>query len=63
MVAIIGDSILNGIERSSFKVRVKKHPRAKTEDICDHLKPEIRKKSDLVIIHAGTYDLANNSKS
>ena len=29
----------------------------------DHSKPEIRKKPDIVIIHAGTNDLINNSKS
>ena len=66
-VAIIGDSILNGIDQcglsnESFKVRVKNHPGVTTEDICDHLKPEIRKKSDVVIIHTATNDLTNNSK-
>ena len=43
-VAIIGDSILkgsdqHGLSNESFKVRVKNHPGATTEDICDHLKP------------------------
>ena len=52
-----------GLSNESFKVRVKNHPRATTEDICDHLKSEIRKKADVVIIHAGTNDLTNNSKS
>ena len=47
----------------SFKVRVKNHPGATTEDICDHLKPEIRNKPDAVIIHAGTNDVTDNSKS
>ena len=68
MVAIISDSILNGIDQhglsnESFNVRVKNHPGATTEDICNHLKPEIRKKPDIITIHAGTNDLANNSKS
>ena len=45
-IAIIGDSILKGIDQhglsnESFKVRVKNHPGATTEDICDHVKPEI----------------------
>ena len=67
-LSIIGDSILNGIDQQnlsngSFKVRVKNHPGATTEDICGHLKPEIRKKPEIVIIHAGTNDLTNNSKS
>ena len=58
VVVIIGDSISNGIEQhglsnESFKVRVKNYPGAATEDICDHLKPEIWKKPDAVIIHVG----------
>ena len=53
----------HGLSNESFKIRVKNHPGATTEDICDHLKPEIRKKRDVVIIHAGTNDLTNNSKS
>ena len=32
------------------------------EKICDHLKPEIRKKPDVVIIHDGTNGLTNNRK-
>ena len=43
-VAIIGHSVLNGIDQhglsnESFKVRVKNYPEATTEGICDHLKP------------------------
>ena len=53
----------HGLSNESFKVRVKNHPGATAEDICDHLKSEIRKKPDVVIIHAGTNDLTNNSKS
>ena len=42
----MGDSILNGVDQHDssyepFNVRVKNHPRATTDDICDHLKPEI----------------------
>ena len=67
-VAIIGDSTLSGIDQHSlsivsFKVRFKNNSGARAEDICNHLKPEIRKKSDLVIIHTGTNDLTSNSKS
>ena len=67
-VAIIGYSILSGIDqyglsKNSFKVRVKNHPGLTAEDICDHLKPEIRDKPDAVIIHAVTNDLKSNTKS
>ena len=45
-VPIIGDSILNGINihgwlSEYFKVIVKNHPGATTENIGNHLKPEI----------------------
>ena len=67
-VVIIDDLILNGIDEhgssnQSFKVRIKNHPGATAEDIYNHLKSEIRKKPDVVIIHVGTNDLANNSIS
>ena len=46
-VIIIGDSMLNGIN----------------EDICDFIKPEVRKKPNIIIVHAGTNDITNNTKS
>ena len=68
MVAIIGDSILNGIDQhgllnESFKVRFKNHLGTTTEDICDHLKPEIQKKLDTLYTLRQTIDLTNNSKT
>ena len=59
---------MNGINQHSlskecFKLRVKIHPGAIAEDIWDHLMPETWKKPDVVIIHAGTYDLTSNTKS
>ena len=45
-----------------MKVRVKNHPGATAEDICNHLKPEIQKKPGVVIIHTGENDLTINSK-
>ena len=50
-----------GLSNESFKVRVKNHPGA-TTDICDHLKIEMRKKPDIVIIHTRTSDLTSNTK-
>ena len=52
------DSILDDIDQygllnESFKVRVKNHPGATAKDICNHLKPETRKKPDVVVIYAG----------
>ena len=51
----MGDSILDDIDQygllnESFKARVKNHPGATAKDIGNHLKPEIRKKPDVVVI-------------
>ena len=51
----MGDSILDDIDQydllnESFKVRVKNHPEATAKDICNHLKPEIRNKPNVVVI-------------
>ena len=35
-------------------------PRYKTEDIKDHIKPILRKKTDAIIIHSETNDVTNN---
>ena len=60
--------MLNGINEEGlsddrFKVNVKNHLGATTEDICDFIKPEVRKKPDIIIVHAGTNDITNNTKS
>ena len=67
-VIIIGDSMLNGINEEGlsddrFQVKVKNHSGATTEDICDFIKPDVRKKPDIIIVHAGTNDITNNIKS
>ena len=67
-VTIIGASILNSIDKhglsnESFKVRVKNYSGVTADDICDHFKPEIWNKPDVVIINAVTNDLTSNSKS
>lgn len=63
-VFIVGDSLLNGINENGMKklnhnVKVRNHPGATTEDIIDHIKPILRKKPDLLIVHSGTNDLTN----
>ena len=45
------------------KVKVKNHSGATTEDICDFIRPEVRQKPDIIIVHAGTNDITNNTKS
>ena len=60
-VTIVGDSLLNGIDENGLSrhhvVKVKNHPGANMEDIADHIKPDTRRKPDLLIIHAGTNDI------
>ena len=46
-----------------FKAKVKNHSGATTEDICGFIKPEVRKKPDIIIVHAGTNDITNNTRS
>ena len=41
-------------------MQIKRHGGATTEDIKDHIKPVLRKKPDLIIVHAGTNDLTND---
>ena len=36
------------------------HPGATSIDICDYIKPELRQKPDVVIVHCGTNDIPNN---
>ena len=67
-VIIIGDSMLKGINEEGlsddrYKVKVKNHSGATTEDICDFIKLEVRKKPDIIIVHAGTNGITNNTKS
>ena len=67
-VIIIGDSMLNGNNEEGllddrYKVKVEIDLGATTEDSCDYVKPEVHKKTDIVIVHAGTNDIRNNTKS
>ena len=68
LVFIAGDSIVqhvHGWELSDAerRVAVKSFSGSKIEDMRDFLKPLIRKKPDEVILHIGTNDVKDNSKS
>ena len=63
-VFIIGDSMIKnitgtGISRENI-IKMRPHPGATTIDICDYIKPELRQKLDVVIVHCGTNDIPNN---
>ena len=60
--------MLNGINEEGlsddrYNVKVKNPSGATTEDISDVIKPELRKKPDIIIVHAGTNEITNNTKS
>ena len=48
-----------GISKND-QVQVKTHPDATTENIIDYIKPTIRQKPDIIIIHSGTNDLTKD---
>ena len=62
-VFIVGDSMIKnitgtGISRTNT-IKVRPHPGATAVDICDYIKPELRHKPDVIIIHCGTNDIEN----
>ena len=68
LVFIAGDSIVqhvHGWELSDAKQRVavKLFSGSKTEDMADYLKPLMRKTPDEIIVHVGTNDVKDDTKS
>lgn len=43
------------------KVYVKVNPGANTQDIVDHMKPAIRRKPDILIVHSDTNDIVSDT--
>ena len=63
-VFIIGDSMIKnipgmGISRKNI-IKMRPHHGATSIDICDYIKPALRQKPDVVIVHCGTNDIPNN---
>ena len=61
---IIGDSMIkyvNGrVVSRNDPVKVRSYPGATTDDFIDYVRPTVRKKPNLIIIHTGTNDVQNN---
>ena len=63
-VLIIGDSMIKyvngrGVSRND-SVKVRSYLGATTDDFIDYVRPTVRKKPNLIIIHSGTNDIQNN---
>ena len=62
-IFLVGDSILNGINENGISnthhVSVRRCPGDSSKDLVDHVKPIIRKKPDLILVHFGTNDVTN----
>ena len=52
---------VNGREVSrNNSVKMRSHPGARTDDFIDYVRPTVRKKPNLIIIHIGINDTQNN---
>ena len=56
-VFIVGDSVIKNITGTEISreniIKMRPHPGATTIDICDYIKPELRQKPEVVIVHCG----------
>ena len=63
-IYIVGDSMLKNITGSGLSkdhtVKIRPHPGVTTIDMIDYIKPELRHKPDIVILHCGTNDITND---
>ena len=63
-VFIIGDSMIKyvkGQEVSRYdSVKVRSHPGATADDFIDYIRPTVRRKPVLIIIHSGTNNIQSN---
>ena len=44
----------------NYIANIRTNPGCTTEDIADYIKPIIRRKPDIILIHTGTNDLTNS---
>ena len=68
-VTIMGDSMVNNVKAHKLKKRmnsnervyVKAFPGATTEDMCDYVRPSLKRNPDLIVLHVGTNNLRSES--
>ena len=63
-VTVIGDSMVKFVKSENLSdenyiANIWKNPGCSTEDIADYIKPIIRVKPDIILIHTGMNDLTN----
>ena len=65
-VEILGDSMLHGVQEKRLNkntdiiIKIRKYPGASTTNVLDHIKPNLRKEPDQIVIHAGIHDPTND---
>ena len=61
-VTITGDSLIKYLRCDNLSSKnndVNTHPESTTVDMLDYIKPTVRRKPDVLVIHTGTNDLTN----
>ena len=55
---------VNGREVSrNNPVKVRSHPGVTTDDFIGYVRPTVRKKPNLIVVHTGTNDIQNNANT
>ena len=62
---LIGDSMVKFVKSENLSdqnyiANIRTNPGCTIEDIADYIKPIIRRKPDIILIHIGTNDLTNS---
>ena len=62
-IFIVGDSIIKKITGTGFSrdhtVKIRPHPGAASINMCHYIKPELRHKRDVIILHCGANNTPN----
>ena len=66
-IFVVGDSMLENITDSSisrdYTVKIRQHPEAMIVGMIDYIKPGIRHKPDIIILHCGTNHITNDENT